>query len=90
MTAEPASLDAWRHAIAGARVPPLTKPICFVISDHLENGDASPPTKTLRVNSGLSATAVRLHRENAIKAGLLAIDDGRHGVPVYRARMPAP
>jgi Helix-turn-helix domain len=86
----------WRSAIREADVPSLTKLVCLVIADYLN--DASdrcwPSVKRLMHETGLSNRSMSTHLQNAVEAGLLAMErrvgkNGRFEGTVYRPRIPA-
>lgn len=63
----------WQKAIADAQCEPLTKLLCYTISNYLSPGGdyAYPSIQTLCDATGLKKTAVLVHIKKAVASGLL-------------------
>ena len=86
----------WRDAIAEARVPVLTKLVCYEISRYLFASDVRKPYRVsvekIIKNTALGNKAVAEHLANAEVAGLLTIKrepgpHGQRGITRYTARL---
>ena len=85
----------WRDAIRQADVPPLTKLVCYSIGNYLSDVGAGcfPGIEQLMADSGLSNRSMATHLQNAVDAGLIAIEkrrslDGRHLRNHYLPKFP--
>lgn len=85
----------WRDAIRRAKVPPLTKLVCYTLSSYLNDVGACcwPSVKRLMEETGLGNKALAAHLKNACDAGLLHIrrersKDGRMSKNFYHPRFP--
>jgi hypothetical protein len=85
----------WRDAIRQAKVPTLTKTICWALANYISDvGEGCyPGVKRLMADTGMSNRSVATHLQNAVDAGLLHIERaerraGRYGRTTYLPRFP--
>ncbi|MCV0371108.1 helix-turn-helix domain-containing protein [Filomicrobium sp.] len=85
----------WRDAVRKAAIPPLTKLVCWAISNYLADvGEGCfPSIETLVADTGLSKPSVIKHVQSAIAHGLLTAtprrgQDGRIQRTVYHPQFP--
>jgi len=66
---------SWRDAVRKAKIAPLTKLVCYTLSNYLSDvGEGCfPSIKTLEADTGLSNRSLATHLEKASEAGLLEI-----------------
>lgn len=64
---------SWRHAIARATVPTLTKALCWAIANYLSDAGKGcwPSMQTLVEDSGMCERSITTHLRIASEAGLL-------------------